>query len=138
MDKVKAVVRAELLKSTALKALIGERIYPSFSEIESNPTYPLITLAYTNGLTEINGISYVVTLKVDVWCRGTNDDLWAIYEEVRKVLNNKQFFVVGDNAKTLCGCRETYVNDDLYEQGLMLNHLASRYRITEIKGGIRL
>jgi hypothetical protein len=138
MDKVKKVIRAQLIASTALRALVGTRVYPSFSDVGDNPTYPLITLAHTGGLSEPNGIGYSLALKVDVWCHGTNDDLWAIYNVVREILNGKQFYVAGDNEQILCSCRETYVNDDLYEESTSLHHLASRYRISKLRGGNRI
>lgn len=134
MDKIKAVIRNAMLASTALKALVNTRIAPAFGDVRTAKIYPLITMAYTQGATELNQLSIAATITIDIWGKGGNDELWAIYNEVREVLNLKQFYTEGDVGRTVCSCREVYVNDDLYEKDTMLYHLTARYRLRILRG----
>lgn len=127
MDDIKVIIRKALLSSEKLVALIGDRVYPSADEMGANPVCPCITLSRDGGGYSSNGFSDDAQLKLDVWAKGGNDEAWKVYKLVREVLHDPANF-----NGSLFLCRETYVNDNLFEEKTRMSHIASRYKI--IKG----
>jgi hypothetical protein len=122
-DESKAVIREAFLASPELVALVGDRIYPSRDEMGENPQGDSITLGREGGGYSANNVSDDAQVKVDIWSRRGNDGLWEIYNIVRQIMHS----LPSQNAAVFY-CRETYVNDNLYEEKLKLSHLASRYK----------
>lgn len=125
MDAVKVAVRAKLLGREQLVAMVNDRVIPSRSAAGENPIHPLITLGHSGGANS-DGFSADHELRVDVWSKLDNDELWLIYQEVREALH-KQPLTINGVAAFLC--RETWVNDDLYEPATKTHHLSAKFKL---------
>lgn len=124
MDIIKVVVRSALLARTQLVEKIADRVSPSRSEAGENPVHPHITLSVN---VQTDDFSRTNEVRVDVWSKVGNDELWSIYGEVRAALH-KQPLTLSDGSRVFL-CRETYVNDDLYEPSTQTHHLTAKYKL---------
>lgn len=134
MDDIKIIIRRALLAIPVVVATVGTRIFPAHISQVGAPVYPAISL-YTGGEESMdNRLAYNRLLQIDLWLHKDgfitglqgNDALWYLYKPIRKALNNKPLIY---NGLTVFSCRQTAVEDDLYEQDTGLYHLAARYKI---------
>ena len=142
MQKVTVAIRTALLLNSTITGLVGSgtaaRIYPQHIVTVNNPKYPAISMGRQGGGTEPHEIATEVMQQIDVWSKTGDDELWAIYNEIKatiqKTSNIKPAYSYFDTALvqggvSLAECRETSVEGDLYEESTRTFHLAARYRI---------
>ena len=126
MNSIAVAIRKKLINDPTLKAIQGERVYPTHINSVTNPVYPCSTQGREGGGTTANLIATDVEQKIDVWSKVGYDELWLIYNQIRKLLHLQPLAVTDGQVFSI---KETYVNDNLYEPTTKTWHLASRYKI---------
>jgi hypothetical protein len=97
-------------------------IYPSYIASVFNPVFPCITISVSDLETLKNKLADVGPYKIDVWSKNSNDELWAIYNEIKATLNLKT------PSNGVFYLRQISVNDDLFEEDTQTFHLSSKYK----------
>lgn len=126
MIDLKVAIRSLLIADPELFALIGDRVYPCHISGVKNPVYPCITQGRDGGGMIPSLLATSAEIHIDVWSKTGNDEMYAVYKRVYALLNLKPIPVTSGQ---VFRSKETYMNDNLFEQKTFTYHLASRYNI---------
>lgn len=127
-DPTKILVRS-VLYGTVKNNSVNVPVYPGHMSGIQNPVFPCITLN-KRGETRPDLIADDDKLYLSVWSKVGDEELWDIYNQVKKLLNLKSIpGTIGSDYHSILWMREIYLNDNLYEQKTFTHQLATRYHV---------
>lgn len=122
-DLIKTAIKTALSLTNSGKSV---PIYPAHISLVTNPLFPCVTLSTIHMQTLENQVGDLAVYQIDVWSKVGNDELWNIYLQIKQTINKKRLYT---NNILIPYLRQTYVNDNLFDEVTRTHHLASRYQI---------
>jgi len=127
MDIIKATIRSVLINNAPFLAIVSDRVYPKHISSIANPAYPCVTLSFEKIMTEKNEFEESGYYICDVWSKKGNDELTAIYNIIKSLINKKKNLGGG-----IVHCIQYHCADDLYENDTQTYHLSAKYKVTRL------